>query len=105
MSQKYNDTLLGVKISRALAYSEARSFFRIENGVLKQLHAPDYDNALKLTQPALGVFKNQTDKSLNITYHNLVTSRANVMVTQGKYKDAIHELSELHKEFDYPWSQ
>jgi hypothetical protein len=98
MSDRFGETLLGAKASKVLAEAEARPFFRIQDRALKQVHKPDYSKALKLTEPALQVFKSRKQKALNIPYHNLVRSRVDAMMKQGKTKEAKNELSELRRD-------
>jgi hypothetical protein len=100
VSDRFGDTLLGAKASKVLAEAEARPFFRVQDQALKQTHSPDYSKALKLTEPALEVYKSKKQKALNISYHNLVQSRVNANMKLGKTKDAQSELLELRKDLD-----
>jgi hypothetical protein len=82
----------------SLAASEARPFFRIQDQTLKQTHAPDYNKALKLTEPAFELFRSKKQKALNIPYHDLVRNRVDAMVKLGKTKEAKGELLGLRKD-------
>jgi hypothetical protein len=98
VSDRFKDTLLGAKVSKVLAASEARPFFRIQDQALKQAHKPDYNKALKLMEPVLEVFRSKKQKALNISYHNLVRIRVDAMMKLGKTKEAKTELSGLRRD-------
>lgn len=98
VSNEYQGTIVSAKVAVALAESEARPFFRIQDRTLKQIHSPDYKKALKLTEPAVQVFKEQKQKVLNLAYHQLVRHRADAMLKIGEKKTAKDELSDLRKD-------
>lgn len=98
LSDKYKNTLVGAKISTILAASEARPFFRIQDNVLKQTHKPNYKKALDLTEAAIEVYRKQNNKHYNILYHHLVKIRADALIQLGRRKDAVNEISSLHKD-------
>jgi hypothetical protein len=99
IATRKKDTLLGAKLATVLASSEAHKFFRIENGnVLRQIHKPNYQKSLDLTEPAVKVYKNNKQKALNISYSKLVRNRANAMIKIGNKKEAKNALYDLHQD-------
>jgi len=99
MASRKKDTLLGAKLAMVLASSEAHKFFRIENrNVLRQIHKPNYQKALDLTEPAVKVYKKNKQKALNISYSRLVHNRVNVMMNMDNKKEAKNALNDLYQD-------
>jgi hypothetical protein len=103
MAERYSDSLVGAKAASVVANSVAQPFFRIddpENPALTQTHEPDPERALALTQPALEIFEGTNEPAHNLAYHQLVRSRADYLVMQGKEDEAKEELNDLRKELE-----
>ena len=103
MSEKHKNSLLGAKLSMTVANSLAQPFFHLkgtekeEELKLKQTHKAEPDEALKLTEAAIGVFQKADEKALNLSYRQLVSQRVDCHVALGKSKQAVKELDQLQK--------
>ena len=86
IADKYRTTLVGAKISSALAASEGRPFFRVQDNVLVQTHKPNYEKALNLTESGVEIYRKQKDKHLNIQYHHLGTETCRLFDKIGEEK-------------------
>ncbi|MGZ4847905.1 MAG: hypothetical protein ACXV3D_00400 [Halobacteriota archaeon] len=99
LARDHSDTLLGAKIAGRIAPNIARPFFRIDkNNALTQAHPGDPEEALKLTEPAVTVFrklKGDEAKATNITYHKLVRTRTALLEDLGQTGQAKQEAAEL----------
>jgi hypothetical protein len=90
-----HETARSAKISYILASAEARPFFRIEGRILKQTHKPNYEKALKVTEPAINFYSKKKQKAFNIQYHNVVRTRVNALLKMNRTNKAKEELREL----------
>jgi len=105
VTDRYKGSLLGAKVATVLAESQARPFFRIEEKdderVLVQSHKPELEEALKLTEEPLSVYK-QTEgreaRALNLAYHRLVKNRAAYLIAADQKSEAKKEVAELRND-------
>jgi hypothetical protein len=98
LAKEQSETLLGAKIASRIAPNIARPFFRIKDKKLTQIHPGDPQKALKLTDPAVKVFrklKGEDAKALNISYHKLVRGRIQLLTTVGQTDKAKQEAVDL----------
>lgn len=97
IAEKYEETPAGAQLSVVLAENLARPFFRIEEGKLKEARAADPKEALALTSRALEQQERDDSTFVNIDYHRLRRTRADLMVSMDEQAEAKEELSTLVK--------
>ena len=98
LSDRYQDTVTGVKAKTVLAASEGRDFFGIDKQVVKKEKKADPKAALELTKTALAILRSNKDRHLNIAYHELVRARSAWLEQTGSLEQAKKETSTLRKE-------
>lgn len=85
------------KISYVLASAEIRPFFRIIDKKLVQVHKPNYEKTLRITEPAVHYYSKVKEKPLNIQYRNVAYTRVNALLAMNKKDKAKEELTKLEK--------
>ncbi len=88
-------TMAGAKTAVALAKGLERPFFTVDypDGKLRKVADADIEDALKLTEGALEVVRDEP--KLNIDYHMLVRQRAGLLVAAGKTAEAKDEVQKM----------
>jgi hypothetical protein len=102
---RFKASLVGAKAAAIVAKSAARPFFRVEEKddrrVLRQTHKAQPEEALKLTEPGLSVYKQasgQEARALNLGYHDLVRQRAEYLVATDQKQQAKQEVAAMRKD-------
>jgi hypothetical protein len=102
VADQFKDTAVGAKAAITVANSVGHSFYRVQEkakkSALVQTHKADPRQALKLTAPALAFYNRQKTKAFNLPHHELVRSRAELLVQTGDNAKARQELAALRKE-------
>lgn len=101
VADRCKNTILGARLALTLANSAAKPFFSIADPKEPKLintSEADPKRALKLTKPALEVFREEKDKELNLIYGRLVRRRAEYHQAAGQPKAAKEELATLRQE-------
>ena len=97
MVDRFKESAVGAQLSLVLAENLERSFFRIEKDKLVEARSADPEAALALTSQALEQQQQDATTFTNLNYHQLVRSRAELMVAMDKAADAKKELDGLVK--------
>lgn len=107
ISSRFNDQLIGAKAANVIANSIAEPFFRIDQKdkkrILRKTHKADPEEALKITEPLLSMFKKAEGleaRQLNLSYHQLVVNRSNFLSKMDKTKEAKGELATLREHLE-----
>ncbi|MGZ5436044.1 MAG: hypothetical protein ACXW3F_08185 [Pyrinomonadaceae bacterium] len=106
MSNKYKDSLLGAKIATTVANSLTKSFHSIKGGrgldrsteslKLTKSHDADPQAALGITEPAVELMRKRKQKSLNLSYRQIVGQRVDCLMALQRPDQASQELHQLH---------
>ena len=94
---RFPGTLLGARCAATRARSVARPFYRLEDGALRRAQEGDPEEALRLTEPALALYRDAGVRALNLDYHALVRERAAQAVACGRPHQAAEELRTLRE--------
>jgi len=100
MADRFQDSMVGVQAALTVGKAESRSHFRFDDAVrpvLKESHAPDPEEALKVTAPAVKLLKGLKEKSANLLHHEVVKERAEALTALGRAGEARKELTDLRK--------
>ena len=95
VADQYKGSYLGAKAAMTMANSYSQPFFRVRENILYEEFPPDPEKALALTDSVLTLFKKDTAKSNNLSYHQLVRSRTENLVALGKDAQAKREVATL----------
>ncbi|HET7287919.1 MAG TPA: hypothetical protein VFI71_10630, partial [Pyrinomonadaceae bacterium] len=102
MSEKYKKSLLGAKLSTTVANGLTQPFFQVvktdEYLKLSQAYKAEPREALKLTDAAVDLYRKTRQKSLNLSYRQLVSQRVDCLVALERPQAAVKELDQLHKD-------
>lgn len=98
MADRYRESPVGAHLSLVLAQNLARPFFRIEDRKLWEARAANPEGALALTARAYEQQKRDELTFTNITHHQCLRTRADLMATLGEKAEAKKELSTLVKD-------
>ena len=102
MSEKNKKSLLGAKLSMTVANGLAQPFFHLvqtdDQLKLNQTHKAEPREALKLTDAAVNVYRKTRQKSLNLSYRQLVSQRVDCFVALERPQAAVKELDQLEKD-------
>ncbi|SEG97902.1 hypothetical protein SAMN05444920_111107 [Nonomuraea solani] len=99
VAQRHGDRLIGARAAEILTGAYGRAFNRVtdyEQGTLSRVKEAEPQRAIELTQPALDLYRNSSDRRLNLAYHNLVRKRADLLAEADNAEQAQRELRELH---------
>lgn len=102
MADRFKDSLAGVHAALTVAKAEARSHFRLEGEQeerprLTLSHAPDPEEALKVTQQAARLLARLDVPAVNLLHHELVRDRARALVAVGRAGDGKKEVRSLKR--------
>ena len=86
---------LQAKIALVLASAETKPFFKITNEKIYQIHKPNPEEALKLSEPAKNFYKRAKKKSFNIAHRNVVRVRYNALRMMNRPKEAEEQAFEF----------
>lgn len=95
---RFGETRMGAAVASATARGVARPFFRIRDyrePVLSKTHKGDPNAALRLTVPALKLYRQEKGKSVNLPHHDLVRQRCEFLVATGQPEKAKQEAKDL----------
>ncbi|HEV7880800.1 hypothetical protein [Bradyrhizobium sp.] len=98
LADQYKDTALGAKIAVTLANGVSKPFYRMPDAQSKKMvrtSEADPEQALKMTESALNVYRNDDDKSSNLGYSRIVQRRADYHEEAGNPGQAKQELETL----------
>lgn len=96
VAEQQKDNAIGAQLSILLAQNLSRPFFRIEEDrILKEFRAVMPEDALTLTDQAVKVQNKDASCLTNLSYHELIRTRADLMVTMGESTKAKSELRTL----------
>lgn len=95
ISEKYDKSSVGAKISLLLAQNLSKPFFRMKNNKMVKDRDSKPDAALALTKKALDYQKKEPSVFQNIDYHDLRKTRTDLLSSMGKKKEAEQEINEL----------
>jgi hypothetical protein len=104
LAERNKTTVMGAELARAIARAFAEPFFGVEPAraadgsvrpVRRQQKAADPEAALKLTDSAVTVYRDQKQKDLNLAYGDLITQRAACLQQIGNTATARSELRQL----------
>ena len=102
MSEKHKKSLLGAKLSMTVANCLTQPFFHVvekgEQLKLDQTHKAEPREALRLTNAAVDVYRKTRQKSLNLSYRQLVSQRVDCLVALERPEAAVKELDQLEKD-------
>ena len=86
----------GASLSDILASLESRHFFKVqENGKLKEIHKPDYNKVLEISEPAKEFYIGTKDKHYNLKLRNIINTRKKALKGLKRSKEAQKELRDL----------
>jgi hypothetical protein len=102
MSEKHKKNLLGAKLSVTVANGLTQPFFEVvktdEYVKLSRAYKAEPREALKLTDAAVDLYRKTRQKSLNLSYRQLVSQRVDCLVALERPQAAVKELDQLHKD-------
>ncbi len=102
MSEKHTKSLLGAKLSMTVANGLTQPFFHLvktdEDLKLARAYKAEPRQALKLTEAAVDLYRKTRQKSLNLSYRQLVSQRVDCLVALERPQAAVKELDQLHKD-------
>ncbi|TVP46569.1 MAG: hypothetical protein EA350_06835 [Gemmatimonadales bacterium] len=102
VADRFQDSLAGVHAALAVAKSEARSHFRLEDGEKKEgrprlalSHAPDPEEVLRVTQQAARHLARVEAPAVNLLHHEVVRDRARALASAGRAGEGKKEMRSL----------
>ncbi len=95
LAEHYSETPVGAHISLMLAQNLTRPFHRIVDNKRIEARAADTNGALNQIDRAIEQHRRDETTFQNITYHQSVRTKANLLAAMGKKKEAKTELQEL----------
>jgi hypothetical protein len=95
MTDRFRSSPVGALLSLVLARNLGEAFHRIENGRVVRYREAKPEEALALTEQALGQQERDRTTFTNLTYHELRRSRAELMLSMGEREAARQELWSL----------
>jgi hypothetical protein len=102
MSEKHKTKMLGAKLSMTVANGLTQSFFHVvetdEDLKLARAYKAEPREALKLTDAAVDLYRKTKQKSLNLSYRQLISQRVDCLVALERPQAAVKELDQLHKD-------
>jgi hypothetical protein len=99
-AEQFAGSTLSMAAAKTVARSVGRSFYRRkDNGPKLMLtHKADAREALKLTAPSIGFYREHKRKAFNLPYHQLVRERAALLTQVGARDQASAELQNLRSD-------
>ena len=98
LAERFPNSLVGAKAAMVVAQSRKEPFFSIQEGTVSELHSPDPEGALEVTNSALALFRERAEKDLNLAHHELVRTRAELLKSVDKVEQAREEVTALRED-------
>jgi hypothetical protein len=95
VAERFQDSMPGARAARLVGHALARPFTRIEDDALVNIHEPEPEQALEVTEAARDLCHESEDPSFNIEYHQLARDRAQYLAMLHREDDARRELQQL----------
>ena len=95
MAEKFQESPVGAHLSLILAQNLAHPFHRITDGKRFIYRQANPEEALVLTNRAAKQHEQDETTFQNITYHHLARTKATLLATLGRKREAVQELKEL----------
>ena len=95
LADSYSKSSVGAHLSLMLAQNLARPFHRLVDGKRVEVRSAKPNESLDLIDRAIKQQERDETTLQNITYHQGIRNKANLLATMGKKKEAKEELKEL----------
>lgn len=100
LTEEFDESLVGGKAAGTVANSLKDPFFSVRDGTVTKLHDAMPEEALEYTETAKDLYQQRDDPTLNIQYHGLVRTRAELLQQMDESEQAREEVERLRDDLE-----